>query len=115
MKLFSLCPFIPALLAASVLSGCAGALSKPDMGHMPVAAGTSAQHKNMPGGGCACCGMHKGGMSHAMKQGESSPQHDAMCSPGKNDNGKSGCGGCGSCDMSKMSSGGCSCCGMGKQ
>lgn len=112
MRLLSLPPFIPALLAASVLSGCAGALSNPDMRHTPVAAGTSSQHKNMPGGGCACCGMHKGGMSHAMKQGESSPQHGAMCSPGKDGNGKSGCG---CCDMSKMNAGGCSCCGMGKQ
>ncbi|WP_151637417.1 hypothetical protein [Noviherbaspirillum aerium] len=111
MKSFSFSPVLPALFAASVLTGCAGSLANPDTHNSSMAAGMANHHKMMADGGCSCCGMHKGAMSNGMKPGQSMPQQGAMCMPSKN-TGKSGCG---CCDMGKMGSGGCSCCGMDKQ
>lgn len=113
MKSFSFSPVMPALFAASLLTGCAGALTNSDNRQPPMAAaGMAHHHKMMSGGGCSCCGMHKGGMSNDMKPGQSMPQQGAMCMPGKDATGKSGCG---CCDMGKTGSGGCSCCGMDKR
>ena len=112
MNIFSLSPFVPALLAASVLSGYAGTSANPDSQQAPMTARMADHHKKMTGEGCSCCGRHKEGMMSDMKQGQSSPQQGAMCMPGKDDTGKSGCG---CCDMSMMGSGGRNCCGAGQQ
>ncbi len=112
MKSYFFSPVIPALLAVSILSGCAGVLANSDSHRGPMATGMAHHHKMMAKGGCSCCAaMHKGGMSHDMNPGQSSPQQGAMCMPGKDAAGTSGCG---CCDMGKMGSGGCECCGMGK-
>lgn len=112
MKSYSFSPVIPALFAVSVLSGCAGVLANSDTRSAPMAAGMANHHKMMAKAGCSCCAMHKSGMSHDMKQGQSSLQQGEMCMPGKDATGNSGCG---CCDMEKMSSAGCQCCEAGKQ
>ena len=112
MKSFSFSPVVTALFAASVLSGCAGVLANADTRSAPMAGGMAGHHKMMSEGACSCCTMHKGGMSHDMKPGQSAPQQGAMCMPGKDAAGKSGCS---CCDMGKMGSGGCECSGMGKR
>jgi hypothetical protein len=45
MNIFSLSPFVPALLAASVLSGYAGTSANPDSQQAPMTARMADHHK----------------------------------------------------------------------
>lgn len=118
MKTFSFTPLlITGALVASIAGCAATAANQTEPTKAPMAMGAMDKAK-MANESCACCGMHKDGMSHhmnnkpmGMMQDNSSSCQAGMCTPTKNgkENGKCGC-----CDMEKMGKDGSSCCGMSK-